>query len=102
MSTPHGMKCGTRTLATGEKVHIYSDAVRIILQLRRQVSSEEDLLEPSFKVAVLLTPAEAIGIASELLDVALHQLNQLLAAATSPSRDPLSLPSGNDGSIESR
>jgi hypothetical protein len=102
MSTPHGMKCDTRTLATGDKVHIYSDATHIILQLRHQVPSEENLLGPSFKVAVSLTPAEAIGIASELLDVALPQLNQLLATATFPVGDLLPLSGGNDNSIKSR
>lgn len=79
MSTPKGMKCLPRTLMTGEKVLIYSDSDHIILQLRRQVPSEERLLEPSFKVAVSLTPAEAMTIASDLLNAALPQLAALLA-----------------------
>ncbi len=48
MSTPHGMRCVPKTLATGDKVHIYGDTARIILQIRHQVPSEENLLEPSF------------------------------------------------------
>lgn len=57
MSTPKGMKCVPRTMGTGDKVLIYSDAAHIILQLRHQVPTEEQILEPSFKVAVSLTPA---------------------------------------------
>jgi hypothetical protein len=51
MSTPRGMKCASRTLATGDKILIYSDADHIILQVRHQVPTEEHLLDPSFKVA---------------------------------------------------
>jgi len=80
MSTPKGMKCVPRTLATGDKVHIYSDADRIVLQLRH-LAPEESLLEPSFKSAESLTPAEALAIASDLLNAALPQLAALRAAA---------------------
>ncbi len=96
MGTPRGMKCTPRTLATGDKVHIYNDAAHIILQLRHLVPSEEDLLTPSFKVAVSLTPAEAIAIASELLNVALPQLNQSLAMTTILTKDALSYISEDD------
>lgn len=79
MSTPKGMKCTPRTVATGDRVLIYSDLTRIILQLRRQVPTEEQILEPSFKVAVSLSPAEAIALASDLLNAALPQLAVLRA-----------------------
>jgi hypothetical protein len=85
------MKCAPRTLATGDKVHIYSDAAHILFQIRHQVPSEENLLEPSFKVAVSLTPAGAIAIASELLNVAVPQLNQSLTTAPIPTSDSLAL-----------
>jgi len=49
-------------------------------QLRRLVS-EESLLEPSFKSAVSLTAAEALALASDLLNAALPQLAALRAAA---------------------
>lgn len=79
MSTPKGMKCIPLTMETGDRVFIYNDATQIILQLRHQVPTEEKILEPSFKVAVCLTPAEAIAIASNLLNVALPQLSILRA-----------------------
>lgn len=81
MSTPKGLKCVPQTLTTGDKILIYSSTDRIILQLRHRISSEEDLLEPSFKVAVPLTPAEAIAIASDLLNTALPQLAVLRGVA---------------------
>jgi hypothetical protein len=74
MSTPKGMKCIPRTLTTGDKILIYSNADQIVLQVRRKIPSEEELLEPSFKVAVALSPAEAVTIASDLLNAALPQL----------------------------
>lgn len=79
MSTPKGMRCVPRTLVTGDRLHIYSDADQIVLQLRHQVPTEEQLLDPSFKVAVRLSPAEAIAIASDLLNAALPQLAALKA-----------------------
>ena len=78
MSTPKGMKCTPRTIAAGDRVLIYSDPTHIILQLR-QVPTEEQILEPSFKVAVSLSPAEAIAITSDLLNAALPQLAALRA-----------------------
>ncbi len=81
MSTPKGMKCVPRTVGTGDRVLIYSDTAHIILQLRHQVPTEEQILEPSFKVAVSLTPAEAIALASDLLSAALPQLATLRATA---------------------
>ena len=45
-----------------------------MLQLRRQVPTEEDLLEPSFKVAVSLTALEAAQLAKDLLNVALPRI----------------------------
>lgn len=74
MSTPKGMKCQPRTLASGEQILLYSNTTQIVLQLRRQVPTEEDLLEPSFKVAVSLTALEAAQLARDLLGVALPQL----------------------------
>jgi hypothetical protein len=53
-----------------DAVHIYSDAQRIFLQLRRDVPTEHDIARPSFKVALSLTPEQAIAIAGELLTAA--------------------------------
>ena len=56
-------------LATGDKVFVYSDATRILLQLRREAPTQQDILAPSFKAAVSLTEGEALALASELLSV---------------------------------
>lgn len=76
MATPKGMKNFNRTLANGEKVCIYSDQHHILLQLRRTIPTEETILEPSFKVAVELSAADALFIASELLAVAVPQVTE--------------------------
>jgi hypothetical protein len=53
-----------------DAVHIYSDAQRIWLQLRRKVPTEHSIAKPSFKVALSLTSELATAIASELLTAA--------------------------------
>ena len=87
MSTPKGMKYVPRTLMTGDKVFVYSDADQIVLQVRHEVPSEESLLEPSVKVGIALSAAEAITIASDLLSVAVPQL-AALRATTDQEAEP--------------
>jgi hypothetical protein len=53
-----------------DAVHVYSDAHRIWLQLRRDVPTDSDIGNASFKVALSLTPDQAIAIAGELLTAA--------------------------------
>ncbi len=79
------MKCQPRTLGSGEQVLLYSNTSQIVLQLRRQVPTEEDLLEPSFKVAVSLTALEAAQLARDLLGVALPQLQASITGEISHS-----------------
>lgn len=67
MGTPKGMHSHNIILANGDQVHVYSNAEHIYLQLRRDVPTDQDLLSPSFKVAVELTPIEALNLATELL-----------------------------------
>ncbi len=67
MTNPKGMRVRVFKLAHPGQLHIYSDAERLILQLRRSTPTEEDALPPSFKVAVQLTTNEALALASELL-----------------------------------
>jgi hypothetical protein len=64
------MRCTPRDLSSGDKVHIYSNSSRIVIQLRRQIATEEDVTGASFKVGVELTPLEAVAIATELFTVA--------------------------------
>ena len=63
-------------LATGDQAHVYSNDAELVLQLRRSVPTRADVLAPSFKVAVQLTPSEALALASELLAVAAKQVHQ--------------------------
>lgn len=74
MSTPKGMRCTPRDLKSGDKLHVYSDPSRIVLQLRHQVATEEDVLGSSFKVSTRLTPLEAVALATELFTLASPRL----------------------------
>jgi len=67
MSTPKDMRGWNRTLPSGDQIHVYSDARRILLQLRRLVPTTDDVLPPSFKVAVELGTNDALALAVELL-----------------------------------
>ena len=69
MSHPKGMRAWTRPVDTGAQVHVYSDDNQIILQLRRTIPTDEDALTPSFKVAVTLSPSDALALAAELIGV---------------------------------
>jgi hypothetical protein len=70
MPAPKGMRTGSFKIGNTDAVHIYSDAQRIWLQLRRDVPTDHDIGKPSFKVALSLTPEQAIAIAGELLTAA--------------------------------
>jgi hypothetical protein len=72
MGTPKGMRSVPTRLSTGDLVLVYSNPSQILLQVRRQIPTELDLLTTSFKIAVALQPAEAAAIASELLRAAHH------------------------------
>ncbi len=61
-------------------IHHRSLAVIHLLKPPQAISQWKLVLEPSFKVAVPLTPAEAIAIASDLLNAALPQLAELRAS----------------------
>jgi hypothetical protein len=74
MSTPKGMHNRAFSLHSGGQVQVYSNAEHIYLQMRREVLTEQDILSPSFKVAVELTPAEALSLAVELLTLASPRL----------------------------
>ncbi len=74
MSTPRGMKCVTRTMSTGDRILLYSNAEQLVLQMRRNVATEEELLAPSFKVAVSLSTPDAVWLAGELLTAVLPHL----------------------------
>ena len=82
MSTPKGTRSTPVLLHTGDRVLIYSDPEQIVLQLRRQVQTEHEVLSPSFKVAVVLTPIEAMSIATELLNIASARLPHCAAPGT--------------------
>jgi len=77
MSTPTGMRCVTFRLENGDKVLVYSDSTRIFLQLRHSTPTgptDQDILSPSFKVAVPLNEGAALALASELLSIVADRL----------------------------
>lgn len=77
MATPKGTRAQRISTKSGEAVHIYSNASQIVLQLRKEVATEVDLSATSFKVAVTLTPAEALSVAGELLTVAALHIREI-------------------------
>jgi hypothetical protein len=76
MANPKGFRNRSFALDEGSQVMVYSNQDQIILQVRREIPTETNVLQPSFKVAVSLTPSEALGLASELLQAASSQLEK--------------------------
>lgn len=76
MSNPPRMRAWGLPLTEGARVHVYSDGAQILLQIRRTVATEQDVLAPSFKVAVCLAPVDALALAGELLSAASCILKQ--------------------------
>jgi hypothetical protein len=74
MATPKGTRAQRFPLKSGEAIHVYSHSNTITLQLRREVPTEVDVSAASFKVSVVLTPADALALAGELLTAAGAQL----------------------------
>ena len=87
MPAPKGMRTITFSVNTTDAVHVYSDAQRIWLQLRRDIPTQQDIGKPSFKTALSLTPAQAIALAGELLTAAIHHQNSPTAAKANPATD---------------
>jgi hypothetical protein len=76
MTNPKGLRSRSFPLEGDGQVMVYSGQDQIFLQLRREVPTETDVLQPPFKVAVSLTQAEALGLASELLQAVANQIGQ--------------------------
>ncbi len=70
MATPKGTRSQRFLLQTGDAVHVHSNAQTITLQLRREVPSQVDVAATSFKTSVVLSPADALALAGELLTAA--------------------------------
>jgi hypothetical protein len=64
-------------LKLGDALHIYSNAQAMTLKLRREVPSEIDVAATSFNVSVVLTSADAIALAGELLTAAAAQMKPM-------------------------
>ena len=79
MANPKGFRNRSFKLDEGGQVMLYSNQDQILIQLRREIPTETDVLLPSFKVAVSLTMAEALALASELLQAASSQLGKMEA-----------------------
>ncbi len=74
MATPKGTRSQRFLLKSGDAVHIFSNPEAITFQLRHEVPTEVDIAATSFKASVVLTPADALAIAGELLTVAATQV----------------------------
>jgi len=81
MNTPKGTRCRKISLAADGCIHVYSNEDQLVIQLRRSVATEVDILSPSFKVAVPLRPNEAVELASELLAVASAHIDRMRKGA---------------------
>jgi len=80
------MRTAPFTINGTDAVHIYSDTQRIWLQLRRNVPTEQDIARPSFKVALGLTPEQAIAIAGELLTAATRKSSISTGSVAKPPK----------------
>jgi hypothetical protein len=67
LGTPKGTTQRDIQLADGKRVFIYSNTRSIVLQIRREITTELSLTEPSFKVAAEFSPEEAHVLADYLL-----------------------------------
>jgi hypothetical protein len=86
MPAPKGTRAVPFTIGSTDAVHIYSDAQHIWLQLRRDVPTEHGgIAKPSFKVALSLTPEQAIAIAGELLTAATRKASP---QSSGPGKQP--------------
>jgi hypothetical protein len=74
MATPKGTRAQRFVLKSGDSRHIYSNSQAITLQLRREVPTEVEVAATSFKGSVVLTAADAIAAAGELLTAAAAQM----------------------------
>ena len=92
MPAPKGMRAVPFTISSTDAVHIYSDTARIWLQLRRDVPTEHDIAKPSFKVALSLTPEQAIAIAGELLTAATRKNSPQTGGPAKQLQKPKSQP----------
>lgn len=80
MPAPKGTRVVPFAIGGNDAVHVYSDPQRIWLQLRRSVPTEQAIARPSFKVALSLTPEQAIAIAGELLAAATRKRSSQTSA----------------------
>jgi hypothetical protein len=74
MATPKGTSAQSFLLESGDAVHLYSNSRSVTLRLRHEVPAEVDVAATSFKAAIVLTPADALAIAGELLTAMAAQL----------------------------
>jgi hypothetical protein len=89
MPAPKGMRFVPFAIGNTDAVHVYSgDNQQILLQLRRNISTETSIAKASFKVALSLTPDQAIAIAGELLTAATRKTVHPTQIATQSTNKP--------------
>jgi hypothetical protein len=86
MSVPKGTRLVRVGTSSDDAVHIYSNGYQIWLQIRRKVPTERAIAKPSFKVALNLTPAQAVAIANELQTAAKRKPPTSTAKAKKPAQ----------------
>lgn len=96
MPAPQGVRTFHLAINDTDAVHIYSDAERVRLQLRRGVPTLQSIDAPSFKVAVTLTPKQAMALAGELLTQAARhyppEASQPVAVPEPAAEHPTTVP----------
>ena len=70
MATPAATRCISFKLGELEGVCVYSNTKGIQLQIRMSVPTEQDIIATWLKVAVNLTPADALKLAGARLTAA--------------------------------
>ena len=90
MPALHGVRTFHLIINDTDAVHIYSDPEWLKLQLRRDVATANSIDASSFKVAVTLTPKQAMAIAGELLtQAARHYPSETTESTAAPVSDPV-------------
>jgi hypothetical protein len=75
-----------------DMVMIYSNAQKIVLQLRHEVPTETDVLAPAFKAPIALSPTDAIAIAGYLLSAAQQCMHATMHTTAPPPSRPAKQP----------
>jgi hypothetical protein len=77
VDTSKGTRFPEVTLAADGCNHVYGNGDQLVIQTCRAVPTEDDILSPSFNIAVRLLSNEALELASELFAVVSSHIDRL-------------------------